>query len=79
MLATSPELDQVRFLRGLELGRLPPQAALGLGDGEPLAGAGPGEVGLDYVDNSGLSSRMRGTDRIQAVVWPVAGRVHPNQ
>jgi hypothetical protein len=70
--------DQVRFLTTVELGVLAAQPALGLGDLHALAGAQPDQVGLDYVDNSGLSSRMTGrTEPFPTVeAWPVAVRVH---
>jgi len=41
----------VRFPGGLELGWLPAQPALGLGDGEPFAGTSASEVGLELGDH----------------------------
>ena len=49
VLTTSPEPDQVHFLRGLELGRLPAQPALAFAT-RSFAGAGPGKVGLEPGD-----------------------------
>jgi hypothetical protein len=60
-------LDQGRFLRGLELGRLPAQSALGLRNGDPFAGAGPGEVGLELGDHR-QHGEQQPADRIGGVV-----------
>jgi len=43
--------DEVSFLAGVELGLLPPQPTLGLGDLHALAGAQPDQVGLKLGDH----------------------------
>src|SRR5680860_707101 len=55
VLAAVHYRDQVGFLTSVELGLLAAQSALGLGDLHAFAGAQPDQVGLNYVDNSGLS------------------------
>jgi len=68
----------VRFLATVELGLLAPQPALGLGHLHPFTSAKPDQVGLDYVDSPGPSSRMRGRMKRFPMVelWPFAVRVH---
>jgi hypothetical protein len=60
VLAAVHQRDEVRFLAAVELGLLATQPAFGLGDLHALAGAEPDQVGLDYVDSFGPSSRMAG-------------------
>ena len=51
MLASAPQFDEVRFLRGLELGLLAAQPALSPGDLHAVAGAHPDQVGLEFGDH----------------------------
>ncbi len=78
MLAGAVQREEMGFLPRVELGLLAAKAPLGLGDLHALAGAEPDQVGLDYVDTPGPSSRERGRMKTLPMVelWPFAVRVH---
>jgi hypothetical protein len=80
-LGVVPGVVQLKEMLGLvrlQL-RLPTaQPALCLGNLHPFASAQSDQVGFDYVDSCGLSSRMTGRREPFPMVelWPVAVRVH---
>jgi len=51
VFARAPQLHEVRFLRGLELGLLAAQPPLGLGDLHAFSGPHPDQVGLELSDH----------------------------
>jgi hypothetical protein len=72
------QLEEVLGLVWLQLRLLASQPALGFGALHPFSGAQPDQIGLDYVDSPGPSSRITGwTEPFARVeLWPLAVGVH---
>jgi hypothetical protein len=65
--AGPPERDELGLPGGLELGLLAAQPALGFRDGHALAGARPGEVGLELGDHR-QDGEQQPADRVGGIV-----------
>jgi hypothetical protein len=59
------EGDQVGLLTRVKFRLLAAQPALGLGDPHALSSAQPDEIGLDYVDNTHVSSTSDGRGKVR--------------